>query len=62
MKPGDLVKPSAPFAHDVGIIVKIHRPPGAWLEEAQVLWLKNLGDGLSWMHLKDLELVSDASR
>ena len=62
MKPGDLVKPSAPFAHDVGIIVQICRPRGAWLKEAQILWLKDLGDGYSWMHVKDLELVSDASR
>ncbi len=62
MKPGDLVKPSAPFAQDVGIIVQICRPRGAWLEEAQILWLKDLGDGYSWMHVKDLELVSDASR
>ena len=62
MKLGDLVKPSAPFAHDVGIIVKIHPPEGAWPEEAQVLWINDLGDGFSWMHLKDLELVSDASR
>ena len=62
MKPGDLVKPSAPFAHDVGIIVKICRPRGAWLKEAQILWFNDLGDGFSWMRLKDLELVSDASR
>ena len=62
MKPGDLVKARAPFSDDVGVIVKIHRPPGAWREEAQVLWINDLGDGFSWMHLKDLELVSDASR
>ena len=39
MKPGDLVKPSAPFAHDVGIIVKIHRPPGAWRVDGEGLWI-----------------------
>lgn len=62
MKPGDLVKARAPFSDDVGVIVKICRPRGAWLKEAQILWFNDLGDGFSWMHLKDLELVSDASR
>ena len=63
MKPGDLVKARAPFSDDVGVIVKICRPGrAAWLKEAQILWFNDLGDGFSWMHLKDLELVSDASR
>ena len=46
MKPGDLVKPSAPFAHDVGIIVQICRPRGAWLKEAQILCLQSGADSI----------------
>ena len=59
MKPGDLVKARAPFSGDVGVIVRIHV---AGFPEAEVHWLNDLGEGFSWMHLKDLELVSDASR
>jgi len=62
MKVGDLVKASALRAQDVGIIVKIHSSENQWLEEAEIHWLNDLGDGISWMHLRDLELVSDASR
>ena len=59
MKPGDLVKARVFRSDDVGIIVRLHI---AGFPEAEVHWLNDLGEGFSWMHLKDLELVSDASR
>jgi len=59
---GDLVKASGLRAQDVGIIVKIHSSENQWLEEAEIHWLNDLGNGVSWMHLRDLEVVSDASR
>lgn len=62
MKVGDLVKASGLRAQDVGIIVKIYDSENRWLQEAEVHWLNDLGEGVSWMHLRDLELVSDASR
>ena len=62
MKVGDLVKASGLRAQDVGIIVKIYDSENRWLQEAEVQWLNDLGEGVSWMHLRDLELVSDASR
>ena len=62
MQVGDLVKASGLRAQDVGIIVKIHSSENKWLQEAEIHWLNDLGDGVSWMHLRDLEVVSDASR
>ena len=62
MKVGELVKASGLRAQDVGIIVKIYDSENRWLQEAEVHWLNDLGEGVSWMHLRDLELVSDASR
>ena len=64
MKVGDLVKAKARIfrTDDVGIVVKIYDSENRWLQEAEVRWLNDLGEGVSWMHLRDLELVSDASR
>ena len=62
MQVGDLVKASGLRAQDVGIIVKIHSSENQWLQEAEIHWLNDLGDGVSWMYLRDLEVVSDASR
>ncbi len=64
MKVGDLVKAKARIfrTDDVGIVVKIYDSENRWLQEAEIHWLNDLGDGVSWMHLRDLELVSDANR
>ena len=62
MQVGDLVKARVFRSDDVGIIVKIYSSENRWLQEAEVHWLNDLGERVSWMHLRDLELVSDANR